>query len=65
MLLLLLLSVVYFYCWRGVAAVAVGAAAAVAAVAPQNQLSLTAFNLLGICTALMDLCRLMLLLLLP
>lgn len=28
--------------------------------ASRNQLSLTAFNLVGICAALMDLCRLML-----
>jgi len=41
------------------AAVAV-APLTVAAAASRNQLSLTAFNLLGICAALMDLCRLML-----
>jgi len=59
--------VVYFYCCRGVVAAAAVVAVAVAvapltvaAAASRNQLSLTAFNLLGICAALMDLCRLML-----
>lgn len=41
-------------------AVAVAAAPLTVAAASRNQLSLTAFNLLGICAALMDLCRLML-----